>query len=164
MSQPILPQDPGPVPEVVEPEPTEATLVSDVAAGQQVGVTRNWRHSGLTGLTLRTPQAEVTIPLAAHQVDQVCRLLAAACPIEALPGHLDPRTVDDGQVTVEQVHQVLAEHEVEVAWFHRRRGWGWWCGCLTDGTSTGQHPADAWQAAAWHQAEQVAAALNATRS
>jgi hypothetical protein len=75
--------DPGPVPAVAEP--AEQTMVVSVRNGWQVGVTANWRHTGLVGLTLRTPAGELTIPLAGFEIDTLCSMLAAACPLEAVP-------------------------------------------------------------------------------
>jgi len=75
MSEPNM--DPGPLPAVVEPEPAELTLVISVQRGWQVGVTR---LPGLVGLTLRALGAQLTMPLAGFQVDELIRLLREAHP------------------------------------------------------------------------------------
>lgn len=128
------------MPEVVEPEPVEQTMVVDPHT--QLGVTENVDHTGLTGLTIRRGEVEATAPLNALQVDELLRLLGST------------------PLTVELFHRVLVGHQVDVDWYRRRDGYAWACSCLTDGEGTWQDAAGAWHAAARHQAEAIAAALS----
>jgi hypothetical protein len=100
------------VPAVVEPaEPTEQVLVVSVSRGWQVAVTADWRHTGLVGLTLRTPTEAITIPLAGFEVDRLCQLLAAACPLEAVPvAPAGAMEVPAGQCAAPAVQVIEAYH------------------------------------------------------
>src|SRR5690606_7544439 len=80
------PHDPGPVPEVVEPETVGRVTTISASPRALVRVTADVGRTGLTGLTVETAAGDsVTVALTAECVDSLLRALAAAVPVPYVP-------------------------------------------------------------------------------
>ena len=82
----VDPFDPGPVPDVVEPDGRRRVTTLPVTASVWLVVTEDVGNTGRTGLTALTGTGEaITAALDARAVDDLVAALTAAVPVPYLP-------------------------------------------------------------------------------
>lgn len=82
----VDPFDPGPVPDVVEPDGRRRVTTVPVTDNVWLVVTEDVGSTGRTGLTLMTATGEaITAALDARAVDDLVAALTAAVPVPYLP-------------------------------------------------------------------------------
>lgn len=81
-----LDEDPGPLPEVVEPDGTRRITTVAASPNVRVSVIDNVGHTGRVGLSLMTATGEmITAALDSAAVDVLLEALAAAVPVQYVP-------------------------------------------------------------------------------
>lgn len=76
--------DPGPLPTVVEPQPAHSTTLV-VGSQAAVAIVENIGGTGLTGLSVRRGETEVSLALPPASVEQVAEALLGTLPAALVP-------------------------------------------------------------------------------